>query len=332
MNPSRGATAGAAAGTAGGSPGSPVHVVRVVRIDELTSSARQFVVVRADGGALPEHAPGSHVVVTAGPKRNAYSLTGSGIAPADYRFSVLRRGDGGGSDWLHENVAVGDALRIEGPTSAFPPEFSARKALLIAAGIGVTPVLSHLRAARAWGRDVEVVYGYRAGAAAHLQEVRRLAGPDLREAVGRRALRELVRERLDEQPWGTHAYACGPPAVLELFEEQAHRAGWPPARVHLERFVAPELEPGRAFTAVLRRSGRRLQVFSGTSLLEAALAAGVPIANMCRQGVCGQCAVAVTAGRVEHRDAVLTPEEREAHTQMLTCVSRAADDRLEIDA
>ncbi len=309
-----------------------MHTVRVVRIDQLTSTARQFVTVRADGRALPDHAPGSHVVVTAGSKRNAYSLTGSGIAPAEFRFSVLRRGDGGGSDWLHDNVAVGDTLRIEGPTSAFAPEFSARKALLIAAGIGVTPVLSHLRAARAWGRDVEVVYGYRAGAAAHLEEVRELAGPHLREAVGRQALHEVLRERLEDQPWGTHAYACGPPAVVDLFEQQAHRAGWPPARVHLERFVAPELDAGRAFTAVLQRSGKQLQVPSGTSLLEAALAADVPIANMCRQGVCGQCVVAVTAGRVEHRDAVLTPEERETHTQMLACVSRAADDRLEIDA
>jgi ferredoxin-NADP reductase len=305
--------------------------LRVTRIDQVTAGVRQIVLRNPDGSPLAGYAAGSHLTVTAGGKRNAYSLTGSGIAPADYRISVLRTSGGAGSAWLHDHLRVGDLLTVEGPRSAFPFELASTKSLLIAAGIGVTPILSHLRAARAWGRPVEVVYGYRPGAPAHLDEVRELAGPDLVEAPGRAALAQALRERLGRQPWGTHAYACGPTAVLELFTATAREAGWPPVRLHVEHFQAPELEPGRPFAAVLRRSGLRLSVPSGTSLLEAALGAGVDVPNLCRQGVCGQCLVPVAAGRVDHRDLVLDDSEKQTSASMLACVSRAADAHLELD-
>ncbi|MGY2004893.1 PDR/VanB family oxidoreductase [Blastococcus sp. SYSU DS1024] len=307
------------------------QLLRVTRIEAVTDRVRHIVLTDPEGRSLAGYAPGSHLVVTAGGTRNAYSLTGSGIAPGDYRISVLRTGDDGGSAWLHDVLRVGDLLPVEPPRSAFRPELAARKAFLVAAGIGVTPILSHLAAARAWGRPVEVVYGYRPGEAAHLEEVRELAGPDLVEAQGRVALAGALRERMAVQPWGTHAYACGPTAVLDLFTATARAAGWPPARVHLEHFQAPELSPGRPFTARLRRTGRELPVPSGTSLLDAVLGAGVDVPSMCRQGVCGQCLVPVAAGRVEHRDLVLDDSDRQSSTHMLACVSRAADTHLELD-
>ncbi|MGY1636145.1 PDR/VanB family oxidoreductase [Geodermatophilus sp. SYSU D00742] len=305
--------------------------LRVARVEQLTADVRQIVLEHPGGRRLTGYTPGSHLVVTAGGRRNAYSLTGSGVEPADYRISVLRTGDGQGSAWLHDRVSAGDLLTVEGPRSTFPLEFASGKALLVAAGIGVTPILSHLEAARLWGRPVEVVYGYRRGAAAHLERVRELAGDDLVEVEGRDALAAVLRDRLTRQPWGTHAYACGPAGVLDLFTETARNAGWPPVRVHVEHFRAPEQAPGRPFAAVLRRSGRRLAVPSGTSLLEAALEAGVEVPHMCRQGVCGQCVVPVVAGRVEHRDLVLDDADRQTHTSMLACVSRAADPVLELD-
>ncbi|MCF6736495.1 PDR/VanB family oxidoreductase [Blastococcus sp. KM273129] len=307
------------------------QLLRVTRIRAVTDRVREIRLADPDGRPLAGYAPGSHLVVTAGGTRNAYSLTGSGIAPGDYRISVLRTGDDGGSAWLHDVLRAGDLLAVEPPRSAFRPELAARKSFLVAAGIGVTPILSHLAAARAWGRPVEVVYGYRPGEAAHLEEVRQLAGPDLVEAQGRVALADALRERMAVQPWGTHAYACGPAAVLDLFTATARAAGWPPARVHLEHFRAPELSPGRPFTARLRRSGREFPVPSGTSLLDAVLAAGVEVPSMCRQGVCGQCLVPVAAGRVEHRDLVLDEADRLASTHLLACVSRAADTHLELD-
>ncbi|MGY1886758.1 PDR/VanB family oxidoreductase [Blastococcus sp. SYSU DS0753] len=307
------------------------QLLRVTRIEAVTDRVRHIVLTDPEGRSLAGYAPGSHVVVTAGGTRNAYSLTGSGIAPGDYRISVLRTGDGGGSAWLHDVLRVGDLLPVEPPRSAFRPELAARKAFLVAAGIGVTPILSHLAAARAWGRPVEVVYGYRRGEAAHLEEVRELAGHDLVEAQGRVALAGALRERMAVQPWGTHAYACGPTPLLDLFTATARAAGWPPARVHLEHFQARELSPGRPFTARPRHSGRELPVPSGTSLLDAVLGAGVDVPHMCRQGVCGQCLVPVAAGRVEHRDLVLDDSDRQSSTHMLACVSRAADTHLELD-
>jgi ferredoxin-NADP reductase len=311
--------------------GSAPVQLRVTRIDQVTSGVRQIVLQHPAGHPLAGYAPGSHLTVTAGGRRNAYSLTGAGIAPADYRISVLRTRGGAGSAWLHDTLRVGDLLTVEGPRSAFPVELASTKSLLIAAGIGVTPILSHLRAARTWGRPVQVVYGYRPGAAAHLDELRELAGPDLVEAPGRAALARVLRKQLGQQPWGTHAYACGPNAVLDLFTATAREAGWPPVRLHVEHFQAPELEPGRPFAAVLRRSGLRLSVPSGTSLLERVLDAGVDVPNLCRQGVCGQCLVPVAGGRVDHRDLVLDETEKQSHTSMLACVSRAADAHLELD-
>jgi ferredoxin-NADP reductase len=305
--------------------------MQVTGIGQVSPGVRQIVLADPDGRTVPGYTPGSHLVVAAGGKRNAYSLTGSGIAPADYRISVLRTPGGAGSGWLHDTLRVGDLIDVEGPRSAFRFELTSRKLLLIAAGIGVTPILSHLKAARAWGRPVEVVYGYRTGRAAHLEELREVAGADLVEAPGRRALAAALREGLARQPWGTHAYACGPTAVLDLFTATATEAGWPPVRLHTEHFQAPELDPGRPFSAVLRRSGRRVSVPSGTSLLEAVLDAGVEVPNMCRQGVCGQCLVPVAAGRVEHRDLVLDQAEKQSSTSMLACVSRAADSTLELD-
>lgn len=306
-----------------------VRTLRVREVRPLTPEVTHFRLVPVDGTPLTPYQPGSHLIVTAGAHRNAYSLVDDGINPASYGISVLRRGQGGGSDWLHDRVIAGDLLEVEGPRAMFAPVLDQRHALLVAGGIGVTPVLSHARAIARLGGSAEVLYSYRPGHAAHLGDLRALADAHgsitLREATTVEETVALLTERFADQPLGSHAYACGPLAMLETYQQVATAAGWPRARVHLERFTAPEQDPGSPFTAVVASTGRRLFVEPGISLLTALLEAGVPVPNLCRQGVCGECRIPVRGDAIEHRDLVLSDDERAAGDTLLCCVSRGAE-------
>ncbi|MDQ0689469.1 PDR/VanB family oxidoreductase [Arthrobacter sp. W4I7] len=304
----------------------------VISAERLTPDVIHIVLAHPDGRTLTSFEPGSHLVVHAGDRRNAYSLVGDGINPRSYRISVLRQGTGGGSHWLHENLRTGSTVQIEGPRSMFSPDPSAKKLLLVAAGIGITPVLSHALAAARWDRPAEVIYIYRPGFAAHLDDLRELAydgAIDLHEAHGRLAGIELMRRRFPLQPFGTHAYACGPLAMLDAYRTLGLEAGWPEERLHLERFEAPQREPGNEFTVKVSSTGELVTVPPGISLLERLLEAGHAIPNLCRQGVCGECRIPVRSGRVHHRDLVLNDEEKNAQTEMLCCVSRGEE--IEVD-
>lgn len=305
------------------------RTLRVQEVRPLTPDITHFRLTPLGGTPLTAYRPGSHLIVTAGEHRNAYSLVDEGINPASYGISVLRRGGGGGSDWLHDRVVAGDLLEVEGPRSMFAPVLDQRHALLVAGGIGVTPVLSHARALARLGGTADVVYSYRPGHAAHLDDLRALAeahrGITLHEVSTVDGTVALLTERFADQPLGSHAYACGPPAMLETYQELAAAAGWPTARVHLERFIAPERDPGHPFTAVVASTGRRLAVAPGVSLLTALLDAGLPVPNLCRQGVCGECRIPVRGEAIEHRDLVLSDDEKAAGDTLLCCVSRGAE-------
>ncbi|GLZ08829.1 ferredoxin [Actinomadura sp. NBRC 104412] len=288
-----------------------------------------FALAPPGGGGLPPFVPGSHLVVHCGERRrNAYSLTGSGAPSAEYRISVLRESADGGSAWMHR-LSAGDEVTAEGPRSAFPPVATARHHVLIAGGIGVTPLLSHARAAVEWGRSFTMFYAHRTGA--HADELRELCGERLREFSGRDEFTAALRDALVSQPLGTHAYVCGPSGLIDAVCGLAAGAGWPEQRVHVERFSTDDLEPGRPFTARLARSGIEVEVPSGVSLLEALERAGVEVPHMCRQGVCGECRVGVLSGRPEHRDLFLSEGERAAGDAMMCCVSRALDGKVEVD-
>lgn len=312
--------------------------LQVVAVEDLTPEVRHVVLADPGGASLTAYEPGAHVVVTtspaapgqSGPRRNAYSLTGDGVLPRTYAISVLRKdsadGHPAGSHWMH-GLLVGDLVEVEGPRSSFAPRHDQRHALLVAGGIGVTPVLSHARAVVRWGGSVEILYSYRPGHAAHLDDLRDLAASPavtLHEATSVEDTMSLLHERLADQRLGTHAYACGPPALLDAYLLAGRTAGWPDERLHLERFAAPDLDPGHPFTAVVASTGLRVEVASGTSLLSALLDAGVSVASLCRQGVCGECVVPLRSGAVEHRDLVLTDAEKESADRMLSCVSRGA--------
>ncbi|GBQ31239.1 PDR/VanB family oxidoreductase [Gluconacetobacter azotocaptans] len=298
--------------------------LRVERIVDVTPSVRGFVLRPADGGGLPSYAPGSHLVVACGDRRNAYSLTGEGHAPDSYAISVLHRPDGqGGSAWLH-GVRPGQVLRCGRPRDAFAPVATARHHLLIAGGIGITPFLSHLWAARRWGRRVSVLYAVGAGAPVpHHAELTALAGDGLRILRGRAAMQAAMDQALRTQALGTHLYVCGPDGLMDSALALARGHGWPDERCHAERFGGVDAAEGAPFTVRLRRTGRDIAVAADASLLDALAAAGVEWPAMCRRGVCGECRMDNAAGTILHRDLVLSPAERAAQSCLMPCVSRA---------
>ncbi|WP_250004366.1 PDR/VanB family oxidoreductase [Actinoplanes sp. M2I2] len=291
----------------------------------------ELTLVPDDGAQPAPYVPGSHLPVRAGGVVNAYSLLDDGCRPSAYRIGVRRGCPGGGSAWLHDNARTGTTLVAGPPRSAFAPVLSARSHLLLGAGIGVTPLLSHLRAARRWGRQVELVVGSGAGRDVFASELDDLAPPRTTRVVGRAALRAAVREALSRQPIGTHAYACGPDGFAAEVRSAAADLAWPAGRLHIEHFDAPQLDAGDPFTAELGDTGRELHVPAGTSLLHALDAAGVRLDRMCERGVCGRCEVGVRSGDIRHRDLVLGPADRARGDVMLACVSRGSTTlRLEV--
>ncbi|GAY17465.1 PDR/VanB family oxidoreductase [Mycobacterium sp. shizuoka-1] len=300
--------------------------LEVVGIDDRVPEIRTLTLARPDRTVLPSFTPGSHLVIQWPGGANAYSLTGETAAPREYVVSVLACPNGrGGSRWIHRDLCVGATVEAHSPRSAFAPVLRARRHLLIAAGIGITPMVSHLRSARRWGRDTQLLYVHRPGRGAYLDEVAALT--DHASVFSDRAafLAELP-PALAGQPFGTHAYLCGPSQFIDDVVATATALGWPPSRIHVEHFGG-DLAPGDPFEVELASNGEVFTVESGISLLEALAIHGHTVPSLCRQGVCGECRVPVRSGVVVHRDLYLTDEERRG--EMMACVSRGSG-RLEL--
>lgn len=312
----------------------------VASLEPLPGDIRHVTFASADGAVLPPFDAGSHIVVHCGDNRNAYTLTNDGRSPSTYEISVKHQPDGrGGSRWIHR-LAVGDHVTLTRPRSLFRVDSTAKHLVLIAGGIGVTPVLAHLRDAVRWGRSVRVIYAHRPGASAHTPELAALcreAGAAFLEVSGAARTREALLDVLAGSPIGTHAYICGPPGMVADFRTRASDFNWPSSRVHSEAFTAPSVEGGDPFTVVDASTGTEIPVGAEDSALESLEAAGYTVPNMCRQGVCGECRLTVAAqsapppDTIEHRDMVLTAEERMAGTSFLPCVSRCSGQRLEVE-
>ncbi|WP_324290681.1 PDR/VanB family oxidoreductase [Arthrobacter sp. H14-L1] len=306
-------------------------VLEVTNVSLQTESIISITFADPSGGPLPSYVPGSHLVVQYGGGANAYSLTGSGSAPSEYTISVLQvEGSAGGSLTMHR-LTIGDRVRVSLPRSAFAPAATATHHLLVAAGIGITPVLSHARSAAEWDIAASLIYVHRPGSGAHVAEARELLGPALTECSDRDSFLKVLTEKLTTQQLGTHLYVCGPTAFMETVLDHAREHGWSTARLHSEAFGAPELEEGEPFTVNLARSGLRLEVPAGVSLLETLENAGKSIPNMCRKGICGECSISVLRGTPQHRDLYLSEQEKAENTTMMCCVSRSHDEELELD-
>lgn len=307
-------------------------VMKVAARRALTPDIAEFTLVAADGAPLPGSAPGSHVTVeTPSGAMRRYSLVVPGDGPDSYVIAVKREPESrGGSLSMHEDAREGAMLRVEAPENDFPLK-DARKYLLIAGGIGVTPIYSMARYLAAGGRDFRIVYCTRSPAeTAYLEE--------MREAFGSRL--ELHHDEGDParfydfwdhfaEPQDMHVYCCGPKPLME--EVKAVSGHWPEGRVNFEDFKPVEvIRPDDvAFEVELARSGTKLTVPADRSILEALRDAGIATVSSCESGTCGTCRTRLIAGEADHRDMVLMDDEKDDN--VMICVSRAANGRLVLD-
>lgn len=316
--------------------------LRVASKDAVADGVVALTLVDPAGGRLPDWTPGSHIdlLLPTGEARQ-YSLCGDRWDARSYRVAVrredLRSGGRGGSAWVHGVLAVGDLVEIGGPRNHFRLH-PAESYLFIAGGIGITPLLPMVAAARQLGVRWRLVYAGRTRASMpFLDELAAAAGgsgeqdDDERLVVVARDEAERLDPAalLDGLDSGTRVYACGPASLLSAVARHC-----PHGQLRTERFsVAEPPAPvrDRPFTVVLQRSGAQVQVARDVSVLEAVRSAGAAVLSSCREGTCGTCETGVLAGVPDHRDSVLDEAARERGDCMLVCVSRSCSDRLVLD-
>jgi ferredoxin-NADP reductase len=282
---------------------------------------------------LPPWSPGAHVdLILDGAPTRQYSLCGD---PADHhvwRLGILRDPEGGGgSRFVHDRLRAGDTVRVRGPRNNFELVSSPRY-LFIAGGIGITPILPMIAAATSAGAGWHLLYGGRRRASmAFLSELARYGDRVTVAPQDETGLLDLDSVLGVPRP-GTLVYCCGPEPLLAAVEQRCQ--DWPPRSLHVERFSArPLTAPVRAeaFDVELARSELTLTIPPDRSILDVVEEAGVGALSSCAEGTCGTCETAVLDGLPDHRDSVLTREERAAGDCMMICVSRACTARLVLD-
>jgi vanillate O-demethylase ferredoxin subunit len=313
--------------------------VRVAKRSDEAIDIRSFELVSADGSSLPRFTAGSHVDVhTPGGPVRQYSLC---LDPADnshYRIAVKKEPESrGGSRAMHETLDQGHVLTISAPRNNFALDESAEKTILMAGGIGITPILSMALRLEALGKPFELQYFSRSVAhtAFHelLSQKKYASSVKFHYALDPVAVRAYLRKYLWHRQEGAHLYICGPRPFMDLVEQTA-AITWPPESVHLEYFTAnPEALAGPRETFIVRlaRSGGEYRIPADHTIVETLAEHGVHVETSCEQGVCGTCLTGVMEGLPDHRDVYLTDEEREAKDRMCCCVSRALTDVLVLD-
>ncbi|MBZ5735327.1 PDR/VanB family oxidoreductase [Nocardioides sp. TRM66260-LWL] len=305
--------------------------VRVVAREEVAADVVRLRLRRADGTSLPAWAPGAHLDLRlAGDLVRQYSLCGE--RGGDWEIAVLRvPGGRGGSVAVHRDLAVGDEVEVDGPRNHFPLE-EAESYLLVAGGIGITPLVPMVAELHARGAEWRLAYGGRSRAS--------MAFAD--ELVARFGDRVLIAPQdevglldlpvvLGEQVPGRLVYCCGPAALLDAVEERMRDREDEGLRV--ERFTAraQSAPTSGAFLVRAERSGVEVEVAAGESIIDALERSGVSVEHSCREGTCGTCETTVLAGVPEHRDSVLSAEEQGRGDCVMVCVARCLEGPLVLD-
>lgn len=311
--------------------------VRVAEVVQVNALIKRFRFVARDGAALPAFSGGAHTVVEMddhGTRRlNPYSLMSDPEDTSGYEISVRRDDQGrGGSLYMHRHVTPGAEMVISNPINLFPLDVRARKYLMIAGGIGITPFLAQIAQLSRHGGRFELHYAARSRALGAYMDRMTAAHPGRVHCYFDEEGQQIDLARLlSMQPIGTHLYVCGPKGMINWVLTTAEKMGWPNGALHHEEFLAPGT--GLPFNVQLAVSGKTITVGPAQSLLEAIEAAGVDAPYLCRGGACGQCETNVLTcdGTILHRDHWLTPEDTASGQKIMPCVSRFEGKTLVID-
>ena len=318
-----------------------------VRVDAMRDEAhgiRSFTVSRLDGKPFDRYEPGAHIDVTSpsGITRQ-YSLCGDPEKCDAHLFAVKREdASRGGSRSLHDDVAVGTELKVGSPRNLFRLAPGAREHILIAAGIGVTPLLSMAYRLLAQKRPFTLHYFARSAEhAAFLPLLSRAPFSDhvrLYFGVEPSELDASLASCVADSSDGAHVYTCGPGPFMERVVA-AGEARLPPEAIHLENFTADPPLAGHnaaeaaldAFDVRITSTGQTVRVDRKTSIVEALASIGIEVDTSCGEGVCGTCMVNVESGEPDHRDHCLSKAERASNKVICCCVSRSKTPVLVLD-
>jgi ferredoxin-NADP reductase len=318
---------------------SPLLDLRLMAVSLRAESVLEFDLRDPAGRVLAPFTAGSHIDLhlDAGMIRS-YSLCNDPRETHRYVVAVGKdAASRGGSRYLHEAIRVGATVKASAPRNTFELDEDAERSVLVAGGIGVTPLWCMAQRLTAIGRPWDMLYGARSRInAAYLPELEALAassGNKLTlhfddEAGGPANLAAA----LSAMPRHAHAYCCGPAPMIEAFRAEAAKR-LPEPQIHIEFFkaAAPPDISGGAFTVALKRSGKRFDVPAGKSMLDVLLDAGIDVPYSCMEGICGSCQVDVLAGTPDHRDSVLSERQKSANKVVIACCSRSKTETLLLD-
>jgi vanillate monooxygenase ferredoxin subunit len=328
-------------------------LTRTVRIARKTVEAVDicsFELIDPDGQPLPPFSAGAHIDVALGNGIGSsssdstglvrqYSLCNDAAESHRYLIAVLRDAKSRGGSVAMHALEVGQSLRISDPKNHFALASEAPYSVLLAGGIGITPLLCMAEHLSNTGASFALHYCTRSPERTAFADRIRSAG--FVDAVhfhhddGPAAQRLDVPALLAAQPEGTHLYVCGPAGFMDAVLTAARAAGWPDTRLHREYFGAAPVDPDQrqagSFEVQIASTGRVIQVAADCSVVAALAAAGIEVPTSCEQGVCGTCLTRVIAGTPDHRDLYLTPDEQTRGDQFMPCCSRAKSPRLVLD-
>lgn len=308
-------------------------------VRQLTPTVRAYELRHVNGDRLPAFKAGAHLDV---PVRLAdgtfstrsYSIASSPACSQLYEIAVLREDHGsGGSRAVHEDFQLGLVVHCSLPTNRFPVDEHAPRLVFIAGGIGITPIRSMLYEANARGQQFELHYAVSSRRdAAFAEQLETEFGERVKVHAADEGVRLNVPALLAAEPQDQQFYVCGPARLIDAVVQSAQALGRDEALIHFERF-SKALDPvaNQPITVTLAKSRKLVEVSPATSILDAVQAAGVSAPASCRAGNCGMCAVKVTEGSPEHRDDVLSKEQRDNDGLMCICVSRANGKTLTLD-
>lgn len=317
--------------------------VQVAQVRQLTPRVREYLLASANGSPLPAWTAGAHIALhltspTRGLVVRHYSLIGGdGLQddpPGTYRIAVQREEQGLGSNLIHETFEAGTALRIGPPVNSFALDREAPRVLLLAGGIGITPLVAMARSLLRRKRAFQFVYsGRNPQQMAYATTLQAMCGPALRLHCSEGDGLLDIPALLAQQDADTQVYVCGPTPFIDAAVQAAQDLGWPEGRLRSEAFISSVRRGDTPFQALLQRSGRAIEVRGDESLLDALSHARVPVFWDCRKGECGLCATKVVShdGELQHRDRYLTPEEKQQGQSLCLCVSRTNGKSLVLD-
>jgi len=317
---------------------SPLELV-ITGIRQLTPEVRAYELRRPDFSDLPAVTAGSHIhvpVPTADgrPQTRTYSISSNPNRRDAYEIAVRLDPEGtGGSHAIHQHYALGQVIQTEFPKNAFALHDDERPAILIAGGIGITPLKAMAQALTATGRPFHLHFAARSVVyMAYRSKLEAAFGDAITFYASDRNDRLDVPRLLREAPDDAVFYVCGPERLITAVRQAADGLGMARERIRYERFSEAAPEAGdKAFRVRLARSDRELEVAADQTLLDALIEADIDPDYACKSGTCGTCAVKVLDGEPEHRDLALSEAERDQAALMCACVSRASGDRLVLD-